>query len=134
MDKFESKVTKSTASAEAIYRRLSSLENLSMLVQREEITDVQASADRVEFTAKGVGRMGLQIVDREPFKTIKFTDIDGHPLTYTAWVQLKEVGVGDTRIRLTLHAEIPMMLRLMVKGKIRKGLDQAAEALAKMSF
>lgn len=130
MEKFESKITRSTASPEALYARLSSLENLSGLVAREEFSDVVATVDRVEFTAKGIGRMGVRIVDRQPYQTIKFTDIDGKPVSFTAWIQLKEVGPGDTRIRLTLHADIPLMLRLMVKGKIRKGLDQAAEAIA----
>ncbi|PID89826.1 MAG: polyketide cyclase [Bacteroidetes bacterium] len=132
MDKFESKITRSSASAEALYSRMQSLENLAGLVGREEVSEVEATADQCTFRVKGAGRMGLRIVDREPFKTLKFTDVDGKPLSYTAWIQFKEVGPGDTRIRITLHTEIPFVMRAMLKGKIRKGLDQAAEAIASM--
>ena len=54
------------------------------------------------------------------------------PFQFTFWVQLKEVSASDTRLRLTLHAQIPLMLRLMLKGKIQKGLDEMAERLANM--
>ncbi len=132
MDKFESKITRSSASAEQLYTRLQSLEILSALVDREEVSEMEATADQCTFKLKGVGRMGLRVVDREPFKTLKYADVDGKPLSYNAWVQFKELGPGDTRIRITLHADLPFMMRAMLKGKIRKGLDQAAEAIAAM--
>jgi carbon monoxide dehydrogenase subunit G len=45
--------------------------------------------------------------------------------------QLQPAGPYDTRMRLVLHAELNMMMRMMIGGKLQKALDQIAEAMAK---
>ena len=52
------------------------------------------------------------------------------PIDFTFWIQLHEVSESDTRIRLVLHAELNMMMRMMIGGKIQGGLDKAVEGLA----
>lgn len=130
MDKFVSKTTRARCSAQLIYSRLESLETLSGLVHHEKIEHVEASHDECYITIKELGTVGVRIVDREPFKTLKFASADGKPIDFTLWLQLVEVNSNDTRLRLTLHAQIPAMLRFMVKKKIQSGLDQAAEQIA----
>lgn len=130
MDKFVSKVSRANCSAESIYSRFENLEGVANAVHHEKIEHVEASRDECHVTVKGMGTLGVRIVDREPFKTIKFTDIDGQPISFTLWIQFVEVDSRDTRIRLTLHAEIPVLLRFMLKKKIQSGLDQAAEQIA----
>ncbi|HBY16748.1 MAG TPA: polyketide cyclase, partial [Porphyromonadaceae bacterium] len=49
---------------------------------------------------------------------------------FAFWIQLHEVDADDTRIRLVLHADLNMMMRMMIGGKIKKGLDQAVDGLA----
>lgn len=130
MDKFISKVTRAKCSAQIIYNRFESLENLAGLVQHEKIEHVEASHDECHITVKGIGAIGIKVVNREPFKTLKFSNTEATPLEFTLWIQLVEVDSLDTRIRLTLHAKIPMMIRLLIKGKLQTGLDQAAEQIA----
>jgi len=55
------------------------------------------------------------------------------PMDFSFWIQLREMAEGDTRIRLVLHAELNMMMRMMVGSKIQGGLDKAVEGLA-MAF
>ncbi len=52
------------------------------------------------------------------------------PIDFAFWIQLHEVDADDTRIRLVLHADLNMMMRMMIGGKIKKGLDQAVDGLA----
>lgn len=132
MDKFESKITRSTSSATAIFTRFSSLQMLSYLPPDDRIESVEASEDRCSIRLKGYGAFDVQIIDREPVKMIKYGDVDGRPFPFTAWIQLVEVTPGDTRIRLTLHVKLPAMLRLMLKKKIQRGIDQVAERIAQM--
>ena len=50
------------------------------------------------------------------------------------WIQMKEVAPMDTRIKLTLKADIPMMFKLMLDKKIQQGIDQAAAMIAQFPF
>ena len=131
MEKFVSRVTSSPLPAQFLYTHLSSLQGLSQLVNIPEVENVQATDDTCTFTAKGMS-VGLQVVERVPYSTLKYQAMPASPFPFTFWVQLKEVSANDTRLRLTLHAQIPLMLRLMLKGKIQKGLDEMAERLANM--
>ena len=130
MDKFESKVTRSSSSAAALFARFATLEGLTHAFQDERIRDVQADEDRCTFTIQGLGQCGVQIVRRDPFKCVKYGDLNGRPTSFSLWIQFVEVGPADTRIRLTLHAELPMFIRMMAKKKIQSGLDQIAERVA----
>jgi hypothetical protein len=55
------------------------------------------------------------------------------PIDFSFWIQLHEVSDNDTRMRLVLHADLNMMMRMMIGGKLQEGLDKAVEGLA-MAF
>ena len=40
-------------------------------------------------------------------------------------------GPYDTRLRITAEAELNMMIKMLLKGKLEKGINQLAEGLAK---
>jgi hypothetical protein len=72
-------------------------------------------------------------VDKIENDTIKF-GAEGIPMEANFWIQLKEVSPADTRIKLTLKADIPMMFKLIIGKKIQTGLDQAADMLAQFPY
>ena len=77
-------------------------------------------------------KVGLRIIERVENKHVKIVaDEGGIPIDFTFWIQLHEVDPKDTRIRMVLHAELNMMMRMMIGNKIQSGLDQAVEGLAK---
>jgi len=51
-------------------------------------------------------------------------------MDFSFWIQLHQVSEGDTRIRLVLHADLNMMMRMMIGKKLQEGLDQAVESFA----
>lgn len=130
MDKFVSKIAQVRCPAEIIFSHLDSMEMLSGLLQNEKVESVKASRDEGTFTIKGIAPIGIKIVDRVPFKTIKFASSDGKPIDFTLWLQLVEVSPNDTRARLTLHVQIPTLLRFILKKKIQSSLDAAADQIA----
>ena len=74
----------------------------------------------------------LRIAEKEAPKTIKIVGGDGGvPMDFAFWLQLKEVAPYDTRMRLVLHIDLNMMMRMMIGSKIQGAIDQIAEALAK---
>jgi carbon monoxide dehydrogenase subunit G len=78
-------------------------------------------------------KITLAIVDRIENDTVKF-GVEGIPMDANLWIQLKEAGVADTRIKLTIKADIPMMFKFMVEKKLQQGLDQAADMLAQFPY
>lgn len=128
MEKYESKQQQIRRSAEQIYMALSSFNNFTPMLQ-DKVEDWQADDDVCSFKVKGIAAR-LRMVEREPNKTIKIQGDDGTPMDFTFWLQLKEVAPYDTRMRIVVHAELNMMMRMMIGKKLQGAVDQMAEAIA----
>lgn len=111
-----------------IYNTLSDFNNFTPIL-KDKVEGWEADTDTCSFTVKGF-RMNLRIVEREENKLIKITGEDGSPMDFTFWVQMKEIEPTDTRLRLVLHVQLNMMMKMMVGGKIRTGLDQVVDQIA----
>lgn len=135
--KYESKIVSSTASAEQIYRVFSNLKNVERvkdLIPKDKIQEMEISEDQIRIKVDGLGqKITIGIVDRIENDTIKF-GLEGIPMDANFWVQLKQLSENDTRIKLTLKADIPMMFKMMIGNKLQQGLDQAAEMLAQVPY
>lgn len=130
MEKYESKHQQILRSAEQIYTVISRFDNLTPAVQ-DKVEEWQADENSCSFKVKGF-TVNLQIVAKEAPKYVKIqSGEDGVPIDFTFWIQLQSAGPYDTRMRLVLHAELNMMMRMMIGGKLQKALDQIAEAMAK---
>jgi hypothetical protein len=133
-----------------VYDRLSNLETLNFLFNPENldrakqqlgdkaekfnIEDFNADKDSCSFTISPVGRIGLRIVEREDLKTIKVTSDEGSPMEFTFWVQILPVNDFSCKVRLTVHTELNMMMKMMVGKKLSKGVDQVADAFTQIPF
>ena len=134
MEKYESKQQQILKPVSRIYPFISRFDMLTPALQ-DKVEEWQADEDSCSFKVKGF-KVSLRIVERVENKHIKISCDDaagGVPIDFSFWIQLHEVSDMDTRIRLVLHAELNMMMRMMVGGKIQGGLDKAVEGLA-MAF
>ena len=129
MDKYESKQQQIHHPAALIFPLISRMDFLTPAMQ-DKVEEWEATPDSCSFKVKGM-RIALRIVERVENKHVKIAaDEGGIPIDFTFWIQLHEVEPKDTRVRMVLHAELNMMMRMMVGGKIQAGLDQAVEGLA----
>ncbi len=128
MEKYESKQQQIRRSAEQIYSALASFNNLTPVVQ-DKVEEWSADDDVCSFKVKGMPAR-LRMVEREPNKLIKIQGDEGTPIDFTFWLQLKEVAPYDTRMRIVVHAELNMMMRMMIGKKLQGAVDQMAEAIA----
>lgn len=111
-----------------VYRAFADFTNFTPIVAGR-VDDWQASSDECSFKVKGF-TVALHIVEREENRLVKFTG--SVPFAFTLWMQLHEVAPDDTRMRLVLHAELNMMMKMMIGKKLAQGLDQAADQIAEM--
>ena len=135
--KYESKITSSPCSAQQIYRVLSNLQNIERVreyIPQDKIQEMEIEPDRIRMKVDGLAqKITIAIVDRIENDTVKF-GAEGIPMEGNFWIQLKEVNPGDTRIKLTVKADIPMMFKMMIGKKLQEGLDQAADMLAQFPY
>ena len=135
--KYESKITSAPCSAQQIYRVMSNLQNLERvrnLIPKDKIQEMEIEPDRVRIKVDGLAqKITIAIVDRIENDTVKF-GAEGIPMDANFWIQLKELAPNDTRIKLTVKADIPMMFKMMIGKKLQDGLDQAADMLAQFPY
>ena len=135
--KYESKITSAPCPAAQIYRVLSNLKNLERvreLIPQDKVQEMEITEDSVRMKLDGLGqKITIVIEDRIENDTIKF-GAQGIPMQANFWIQLKEVSPVDTRIKLTVKADIPFMFKFMVEKKLKQGLDQAADMLAQFPY
>ena len=130
MEKYESKQQQIHHPAALIFPIISRMDFLSPAMQ-DKVEEWEATPDSCSFKVKGM-KVCLRIAEKVENKHIKVVGDGGTvPMDFAFWIQLHQVSEGDTRIRLVLHAELNMMMRMMIGKKLQGGLDQAVEGLAK---
>jgi carbon monoxide dehydrogenase subunit G len=110
------------------------IEKITKQIPQVKITDFESDRDSCKFNITGMGLAQIRIVDREPFKTIKVESSGGLPLSFTFWIQLLPATAYETKMRLTLHADLNMMIKMMVGDKLQEGINQLARTLETLPY
>lgn len=137
MKTYESHIAKVAADASAIYAVVSDLRNFERvrdLIPQDKVQEFETDVDFIRLKVDGLGqKIIIRIVDRIENDTVKF-GIENLPIEGNFWIQVKQVAPHDSRIKLTLKAELPMMIAMMAGNKIQEGINQAADMMAQMPF
>ena len=135
--KYESKIGQILHNDQVVYAVLSNLENLqrfSEMIPEDKVKEMEITSDYIRIKVDGVAqKFTIRIVEKEEYKTIKF-GVDNLPMDINMWIQLKQMAEQDTRIKLTIKADIPMMFRMMFEKKLQQGLDQAVDMLCQVPY
>lgn len=134
LEKYQSKQQQVLKNVNRIYPFITRFDMLTPALQ-DKVEEWQATEDACSFKVKGF-TVALRIVERVENKHVRITSDEekgGVPIDFSFWIQLHEVSENDTRMRLVLHADLNMMMRMMIGGKLQEGLDKAVEGLA-MAF
>jgi carbon monoxide dehydrogenase subunit G len=146
ISKYVSKTTHIGHKQQIVFDYLSNFENLGAYINSEllekiaskvpqvTISDFESDKDSCRFRVTGIGQAELRIVDREPVKSIKVRSEGGLPVDLTFWIQLMPVSESQTKMRLTLHAEMSMMIKMMMGDRLEEGLNQLADTIAALPY
>ncbi len=132
--KLESKVGKIENTDERIYNFLTDFDNFKHLLPPDKIKNWQSDDSSCSFTVDPIGNTGVRIVEKEPCNLIKLTNLEESNLDFNFWVQLKMISETDTRIKLTLEANLNPMLQTMAKKPLQDFLDKLVDQLIKYNF
>ena len=149
IEKYVSEPRELVFTPEQVFAKLSNMKNLEQFVTSEKIEelnkkgvdtqgfkveDFAATEDRCSFKISPVGKVGIEIVEREPHKTIKFQGEKSVPFPVTFWVQLVPLPDNGCKMRLTLHADLNPMIKMMVGGYLEKGIEKLADMLCAVEY
>ncbi len=130
MQEYISKQHQILRPAEMIYAAISRFDNLTPALA-DRVEEWQATEERCSFKAKGF-TVKLRMDERVEPKHVKIVGDDGGvPMEFAFWIQLHKVSDNDTRLRIVLHIELNMMMKMMIGGKLQGAVDQIAEGIAK---
>jgi carbon monoxide dehydrogenase subunit G len=134
--KFESTVRQINAPQEKVYEMLSNLQNLERVRDRlpeDKLQGLEFDSDSVSVEAPMVGRLALQVVEREEPKTIKF-EATQSPVPLNFWIQLLPVTEDTCKMKLTLKADLNIFLKGMVQKPLQEGIERVADVLQNIEY
>jgi len=136
MTTFESEIKKAECNDTEIFSLLSDLNNIEKIkdkIPQDKLKELEFDADSCRFTVDPVGKIGLRIVEREPSNTIKFA-AEQSPVGFNLWIQLKQVEENDTRIKITVKADLNPMLKMIASKPMETFVNKLAEMLAQLPY
>jgi len=130
MTKVVSKIKAIRQDEDKIYAFVSDFNNLDELVPPDKIQNWKSSSDSCHFDVTGIGSLGMQIIEKEPYKLVKVETYQSSPMGVTLWIQIKQVNAGDSRIRLTAQANMNPLMKGLVSKYLQQGMDAMVDKLA----
>ena len=135
--KYESKIGTIPANDKKVFEVLSNLENLNYFkntIPEDKIKDLEIFPDRVRFKIDSLAqKLAIVIVDKEEYKMIKF-GAENIPIPLNVWIQLKYIYEQETKVRITIKTDMPIMFKMMFDKKMQLGLDQAVDMLCQVPY
>ena len=136
MTTFEKSVTVIPDSQERVYNKLSDLSNLEAIKDRlpqDKVQDLSFDSDTLSFSVSPVGKLTLQIVEREPSKCVKL-ETTNSPLPFNMWIQLVATGEEECKVKVTIGMDINPFMKAMVQKPLQEGLEKMVEMLSIINY
>ena len=136
MAKFESSIQQVAYPQEAVYRNISDLNNLERVRDRipsDKIQDFTFDSESVSVSVAPVGQITLRICDRQEPKCVKFESVQS-PMPFHLWIQVLPVTETTSKMKVTVDADIPFVLKAMVSGPLQEGVEKIAQVLAQLPY
>lgn len=137
MTKFESQIKHIQASQEAVFTKLSDLNNLQQLmdiVPPGKLDMIKAfDSDSITVDAPGVGEIRMVVVERTPSTCIKFAS-DKSPMPFNLWIQMLPVTEVESKVKVTIGIELNPFLKAMVQKPLNEAVERLANALTLIKY
>jgi hypothetical protein len=112
-----------------VYAFLSDLNNHQQLMP-ENIYNWSSTKDEAQFTIQNMAKLSLKVASRIENQEIAIIPAEEAPFALEMKWTLTESG-GQTIAKLTVSAELNMMMKMLASGPLQKLVDHQTEALAK---
>lgn len=134
--KFESSIKQVAYPQEKVYAMLSDLNNINRVkgqIPQDKLEDLEFDSDSVTVSAPMVGKIKMNIVEREEPKCIKF-ETELSPVPFNLWIQILPMTETTSKMKLTLKADLNPFIRGMVSKPLTEGIEKIADMLAMIPY
>ncbi len=133
--KIESKIGNAESGAEQIYNFITDFRNFKNIIPQDKVSNWEADEESCSFKIDTIGKMGMKVFEKEPFKLVKITsDPSISQYNFTMWIQIKEVDPSDSKIKITIEPNINKMLIPIVKSPLKQFIDSLVEKIETFNF
>ena len=129
MLKFESRIGKVSVGSKKIFVFITDMRNFRQILPGKSITEWKADSDSCSFKVSPVGKAHLKIIDSDPDNFVKYAGDGLNNTQFFLWVQLKEVSENDTRVKITLKADLNPMIKTVASGPIKDFLEKLVSGM-----
>lgn len=115
-----------------VYQFLEDLNNHEGLMP-ENIYNWSSTKDEARFTIQNMAKLALKIDSKIPNQEILIVPAEEAPIALNLKWTLAEVG-NQTEAKLTISAELNMMMKMLASGPLQKLTDHQVESLSKKLY
>ncbi|NLV53897.1 MAG: SRPBCC family protein [Bacteroidales bacterium] len=152
MAKYESQIKQVPYSQAVIYSKISDLTNLESIKSRlddpqvqpeipaDKMEQIRNSISQMEFTTDTIsgpvgpiGSIAVKIVERTPEKCVKFASTNS-PVSFKLWIQVLPTSEEESKIKVTLDADLNFFMKQMLDKHLKVGVDKLADTLARIPY
>lgn len=141
---YKSAPARLNAPVERVYERFSNLENLKHLIDEtpadkipadklEQLKKLEVTPDTLSIQGGPTGSVTLRVTRREEPNLVEL-QAENLPMQLLLQLRLQPEGADATEAVAAIVADIPMMLRPMLKGPLQQVVDQFANMMAAIPF
>jgi len=132
MTTIESKIGSIYAGEEVIYNFFTDFTNFDKIIPSDKVENWQSTPDSCSFSVKEAGEITVNMIEKTPYNYIKISPSGKVPFTFNFYIQLKQIGDNDTKLKLTIKAELNPMMKMILKKPLKKGLDDIVDRLTQL--
>jgi carbon monoxide dehydrogenase subunit G len=136
MTEFTSETKTLPYSQEKVYESLSNLEYFEKIkeqISSDKISDITFERDSFSCSVNPVGKVKFAITEREPSKTIQM-QVEQSPIDIRLWIRLAASDENETKMKLSLKADLNPFIKPMLSKPLQEGVDKIAQMLATIPY
>ena len=116
-----------------LYMAFVDMRNFVQMLPEDKRQDVVADYDTITATVQGF-KIGIMVNDRVPYSRIEFID-SGAPFSFGGSLHFDAAPSepNKTDFHIEFHADLNLMMKMMLSGKIREALDKVVDGLVSVS-
>ena len=116
-----------------LYMAFVDMRNFVQMLPEDKRQGVEADYDTISATVQGF-KIGLMVKDRTPYSKIEFID-NGAPFSFGGSLHFDPVpdNASKTDFHIEFHADLNLMMKMLLSGKIREMTDRIVDGLVSVS-
>jgi carbon monoxide dehydrogenase subunit G len=112
----------------AVYNFISNTQNLGALLP-EQVENFKGDEDMCVFEVKGLAKLGLQILARNPHSSVVFKNTEKTPVKFTLNVEIIPVSDNQCTAQLIFEGDVNPMMKMMIEKPLNNLFSGMASKL-----